>query len=404
MPRTVTVALTLVCADVNLWTTAGPQYRYFPIFFALMVAIAFDLRRFPVRRSNFANCTAFAAILYSSWLLLLLAAALLDNEWAPNTLVVVAVPVLMGVVGLGSILQLESSARRNTKFWDRSVYLSATLFAALSLLEVTVLEKPGHFHLLSHEKTFIAIFILCLPHRKKFWLVKFIMLAALLVSIISYPSATTVAAIIGAAFVALLLKYSRGIFANAVVIVALLACVTFVQSLEDALGDFYAAVGRTDNTQTRLYLWQQAIPVVLDDPLFGGAARASITGIANINGVSQAVPFHNSLLTLLVVGGGIAVFLLASVLALISMRILSEKSRIERNISMQWLPPLVAGLGTFAVNPVIDSLGSALFFYVVLCLGLVQVTRAVGSVRRNAEDHPVAGDSRYRQQKHGRRR
>lgn len=324
-----------------------------------------------------ADIIAFLAIAYSGWLLSLAALAVMEGAWARNTLVVVAVPILIGAAGWLSLLRFGRGRRVSlSRTVARAPYAAAGLFASLSLVEVLILNPSGPFELLSHEKTFVAIYVLCMPPRRGVRVLKIAMIAGLMTSLVAYPSATTVATVLAAAAISWLIRKDRLSAATmswlcTVLIIGFL----FIQNAESALRKFYSAVGRTDNTQTRLFLWQQVIPYIEEHPFVGGAAKVSITALANINGISRPTPLHNSFLTLLLVGGGVAILLLMLLVFMLTTTAVSRSTRPSSGRTNQWLPPLVAGFGAFAVNPVIDNLASSLFFTVLILMGFASAVR-----------------------------
>jgi O-antigen ligase len=329
-------------------------------------------------KSMRADLVAILAIAYSGWLLSLTAIAMMENTWARNTLVVVTVSILIGAAGWLNLLRFGRGHRIANGFVARAPYIAAGVFAATSLLEVLVLNPTGPFALLSHEKTFVAIYVLCMPRRRGARAIKVAMFAALMASLIAYPAATTVATLFAAAAISWLVRWNRLNIATMLMMCASLAVgFFFLQSMENALHDFYSAVGRTDNTQTRLFLWQQVFPYVQDHPWAGGEAKVSITALANINGVLRPTPLHNSFLTLLVVGGVVALCLLLTLVVVLTTTVVSRSASTPAAHIHQWLPPLVAGFGTFAVNPVIDNLASSLFFSVLILVGFSCAARTV---------------------------
>ncbi|UEL27783.1 O-antigen ligase family protein [Pseudarthrobacter sp. L1SW] len=376
MPLTTAVALTLVSLDFFGWTTGGPSWRYGPVLLGLVLAVGFDLQGSLSLRAPRAYFLALLSITYSAWLLVLVCAAAVEGAWSTDTLVVAAVPLLIGAMGVMQLLRLGDGKRVSSIGAETVAYIGAGLFALLCLIEVLMTNKTGPLVLLSHEKAFIAIFIFCMPRRKGASGVKFLMAAAMVGSLIAYPSATTVATLFSAALIFLLVRKRRSGFEVSVVVFGVpLIAFALMEPLERALSGFYSAVGRTDNTQTRLFLWKQAVPYIQEDPLVGGAARVSITALANINGVFRPTPLHNSFLTLGLVGGAISVVLLCVLLVTMVGTAMQLSDPTSQVFVQQWMPALVAGLTTFAVNPVIDSLGSALFFYAIICVGLANTTR-----------------------------
>jgi len=221
--------------------------------------------------------------------------------------------------------------------------------------------------LLGHEKAYLAVVALAVPKFRGSALMKVIVIAALAIAFMKYPSATVgFVAIVACVCVWLIFAETRtSLIIRATGLVVCFAVISY--NAADWVARFYSAAGRVDNTSTRLGLWDQALVTISKNPITGSTASEPITGLANIRGIIQPVPFHNSFLTLAFCCGVVAVVLFGILLIALLIACLSSHLA-QRRAAVIWLPALFAGVITMSVNPVLERLGTALPLYaLILC-------------------------------------
>lgn len=363
-PMTVGTALALAALDVFSWTSHGPPYRYVLATIWLVVAFAVDGA---IHGSN--RClrpvVVLAMCLFGFWMLGIFVFAVMTRNWSSDSLVLFAgvLPLLAApaaYVALPSRPQWAFAAQRICRG-------SVAVFSIAALLDAALTPHGEQPELLGHEKAFLAIVVLALPRFRGSWFVKWVVGLAVVVAFLKYPSATVgfgaMVAIV--CFMLVQARTRTSLYVRGSMLVTCFLVIAINAS--DWLARFYLVVGRGDNTSTRIGLWDQALNTVRGSPLVGSAASEPITGLANIRGLIQPVPFHNSFLTLAACCGIIAVALFALLVLCLSSAILSFDPDVRRGTGL-WLPALLAGAVTMSVNPVLDELGTALPFYgLVLC-------------------------------------
>lgn len=363
-PATIGTALALASLDVFAWTSYGPSYRYIVATGALVMSFAIDGAIHGSSR-RIRPGVAIAMSLFGLWMLGILAHAILTKTWTADSLVLFAgvIPVLAAPV---AYIALPPRPQWSRTSW-RYCYGSILIFVLASLLDAVLTPAGEQPQLLGHEKAFLAVLVFALPNFKGLRLAKVVTVCAVIIAFVKYPSATVgFAAIV--AFVGFLLidaKTRPSVYLRGSVLVLCFAVIALNAS--DWLTKFYLLMGRGDNTNTRLGLWEQALTTVRESPMVGSAASEPITGLANIRGFIQPVPFHNSFLTLAACCGLVAVILFCVVILSLGWAVFSLNPTV-RNGTRLWLPALLAGVITMSVNPVLEELGTALPFYaLVLC-------------------------------------
>lgn len=373
MPRTVTLGLLFASGDFLRWSTHGPDARYV-IIPALIAAVAADCARsIPAQRS--AAALTLPAYAFLAWLWLLAVRALAMDTWQNSTAVLLAPPLVILAAGFLMNSRWPALPRKDPGWVAYAPYAAAFAFGILGLLDALNAPFGRPLTLLNHEKTFIAVYVLLMPRLRGSWLVKLVMAAGLTLSLHKYPAATTYIAVVLVLAAVLMLRMSRNPALLSVLAAGWLAILGFTGFLGEGLDSFYDAIGRGDNTATRLSLWNQAWSDVRQNPLAGGAMEERITGTGRIDGTLKPVPFHNSYLTLMVGGGFVALLLFSSFIAVVVFKALGESRAFRAQYAVQWLPALLAALTSMTVNPIVDQLGSAVFFYVLLAVGLVNLSR-----------------------------
>lgn len=373
MPRTVALGLLFAAADYAGWATHGPDARYL-IIAALIAALATDYSH------AFHSASAPAALtlpvyLFVAWLWALAVHALAINTWANSTTVLILPPLIV----LAASLLISSgwpAAHRPDPAWIIYLpYAAALVFAALSFIDALGAPFGRPLHLLNHEKTFVGVFILLMPRAKGALPVKLVTGAAMVLSLYKYPAATTLIALALALAAVILLRVVPNPVPWAVGGVTALLALGFTGLLYKGLAAFYSAIGRGDNNDTRFSLWNQAWPYLAQNPLAGSAMEERITGVGRIDGVLRMVPYHNSYLTLMVAGGLLAIVFFSLFILAVFLDTLKRPRSFRSGQATQWLPAILAALISMTVNPIIDELGSATFFYVLLAVASVSLTR-----------------------------
>lgn len=372
MPRTVATGLALVSGDVTGLLTSGPSLRYALVFGALTISTFADVHA-TRRRGSVLVTVPFVAL--AAWLTLLWLSAITAGQWQPNTLVVIYAAVVLALAATNMLLPGRRGRAGRSHRWERGVYAAALIFAVVSAVDAAAGETGSPVNLLSHERTFVSLYVLSLPKRRFTWVMRLTMLTALVISFVQYAAATTLLTVALAVAVAVIVHCSRHPVALTLTSSVLAGGLVLSGVAESVLGFFYSASGRVDNTSTREYLWAQALDIVDEGPVAGGATRISIAYLANIDGRISYAPIHNSYLTVMVVGGVVACALLVVGLTGLVLAGLARPLEERRDFGSQWLPAYIAVAVSMIVNPVIDKLGASLFFIVLTLVGLGFATR-----------------------------
>lgn len=309
---------------------------------------------------------------FGAWMLLLAIRAIVSATWHVNTLIIIFGACIL--LAAPVLLRLAPAAvpRVEGRPWsDNARSLAAAIFAAIGIVNgLSTLGIDSPTVGLNHESMFVAVWCLCLPIRRGAKSIKFAICVAIVISLIRYPAATSILALAAAILIAVALRSQRRMAGLLLVAASGLIAIYILPRLEEGLAAFYGSVGRTDNSGTREFLWSQAQSIIALDPLAGGAASASIAGLANIRGIIQPVPFHNTLLTLGVVGGFVAIGLFI-LLLVVTLGYATFSAGAERTYVRTWAPALLAAAVCLSVNPVLESLGTAAAFYVlILCASM----------------------------------
>ena len=371
MPRTATVGLLLITLDVTGLLTFGPAPRYGLILVLLTLSVMADVNQSRRRRGAEAG---IPFVLLAGWLLTLWVGALVMSRWEDDTLVVIFTAMMLALGSLNMWFDGQPDSPAWSR-WQAAPYVAGTLFALVAIVDASLGEHDSPVNLMSHERAFVAVYILSLPRRRRTWAMRGLVVVALLVSLYQYASATTALTLVLALGVGWIVRHARRALALAVGASVAAATLLVTGIAARILDAFYESSGRIDNTATREYLWAQGWDVVRESPVVGGATRVSITYLANIEGRITFVPLHNSYLTLLVVGGAVALVLLALGIVWMTVVGLAEPLELRRRIGTQWLPTFICAAVSMLVNPVLDRLGNAVFLVVVTLIGLAALTR-----------------------------
>lgn len=366
-----TIATALVISSINSTglLPSSPEV-YVLAALALVVALIAD------HRGNGANYRlsgpgSVVAGMLSLWLLLLTFIAIDSASWAPNTFVITygaAVLLVAVIVRSPAVRAPAASSGRPAQ----ALVFGALLFALVSIIQGLDTIDGAWTQGLNHERMFIAVLCFTLPLGRHSMFVRVLVALAVAVSIFRYPSATTFVALLAAALTAMVLRGARRLWAVLALLLGVVAMLVALPIVNDLLRFFYATIGRVDNSSTRRHLWSQANRILADNPVLGGAMSEPITGMAHINGITQPVPFHNTLLTLGVAGGYVAMVLFGLLVLLLLGRGLFGS---ERNLghAKLWVPSFVAAVVCISVNPVLEKLDTVLVFYALVVCGLLTV-------------------------------
>lgn len=368
-PATLGTALLFTALDAFAWTSNGPSIRYLIVIGGLLVAFAVDgALAGPDRRLH--PSVVVTALGFGLWTVCVHLVALTSGTWAPDTLVILA--------GAGALLVAPAAyyalpARVGWRERASKIFTIAVVtFVMAALLNAVLTPWGEQANLLGHEKAFLAVLVLSLPNTGVSIFCKVATLLGLLVAFAKYPSATVGFVVLVAGICFWLLKAKNR--ASLTLRFLLLSTCTglLLGNSSDLIGRFYDAMGRGDNTDTRLGLWDQAMSTVSKSPIVGSAASEPITGLANIRGIVQPVPFHNSFLSLAVSGGLVALVLfLLLIFAVVANSMPLDDARLAH--ARLWFPTLAAGLVTMSVNPVLEKLGNAIPIYALFFAAAVDV-------------------------------
>lgn len=384
LPRT--IAMLLVLASLDYWDliSRGPSWRYIVVIGLFFVTALLDAAR-SAHNFTFAKTSCFLLFLFASWQLIITLDAVMSQEWEINTLVIVlgpsvALAIILGA-RIGSLFQRPGQDERHRASSFYPVVLGALFFSATAIVDSLLSVSGEPLPFFNHERTFVGIFVLSLPNVSIIRIAKLITIVALSLSFFKYFSATSLILmpLAIAVYWILIIRPSRRLLGVVGVMSVLL--IFFSSDVEGRLTRLYGSVGRSNNSDTRVFLWEQALDRISESVLFGGLSRLSITGYAQVSGVLAEVPFHNSYLAILVVGGAVScAFLLGCVIAIMAKGVHAPKG-IDSQRAMLWLPAIVCALVAMAVNPVLDKLGVSLFFYGLLALGICSVADGKPAIR-----------------------
>lgn len=373
MPRTITMGLLFAAGDYAGWSSYGANARYVVVL-VLVAAVMTDYAR-TVPADPRSVLLTLPGYLFVAWLWILVIRALSMGTWETSTTVLIVPPSLVLTVSLLIGSRWPARPAKDPPWVIYAPYAAAVVFSGLSLLDAWNAPFGQPLTLLNHEKSFIAVYILLMPRAPGSLPVKLLTIAALGLSLYKYPAATTLIAFLLALGTLVLLRAFRNPAPLALAALSGLIMLGITGVLEEGLDSFYNAIGRGANNETRFTLWNQAWSHFLRNPLAGGAMEARITGTGQIEGILTLLPFHNSYLTIMTAGGAVALTLFSALNAVVFSAALRKPLTFRSQYVAQWLPAAVAALTSMTVNPILDKLESAVFFYVLLVVGLVNLSR-----------------------------
>lgn len=374
------VAIVWSLADVaGGFASAGPTWRYVIIVPLLCAAALLDGTA--VDRSFSRDESGRRTNAVMQWLLVALSVYLIAVAFAAFVLgrfdastTVLLVPAIVTIsyfAGLDGRLasrrlrdRLQNSASDAQLNWRRIFDAVAFVYAAAALTDAMLAPSGQPPEFVNHEHLFVLAYLYVFADR--YGLPTRLMIGgAVAISTFKYPTATLlVLAFTTALLVTVYLCCGRTI--PRLTIVGVIAIVLGLSTRvgNEILENFYARVGRTDNSETRLGLWQAAISQIERSPVFGDSASRPLTAIANIDGKLQPVPVHNSILTLALYGGVLA----AGIFSTLLLYALWRSVPIDRMSSGSLLRMVIvcALIPTLIFNPVLEKLGTAPVIFVIL--------------------------------------
>lgn len=374
-PATIATALLLATLDVFSWTSDGPSYRYVIAILWLALAFAIDGSLAGDRRRLHIG-VVFAIYLFGLWVAGVFTYAILTKHWAADSFVVLAgvIAIVIAPVAYYALPARPGWHLPASRFFQWATYC----FAGAALVDGILTPAGSQPILLGHEKAYLAVVALAAPRFSGVIAMKTTVVIALIVAFLKYPSATVAfVGLVAGICVWLLSAKTRGsLVLRTGGLVLCFAIISYNASRW--VSQFYSATGRVDNTSTRLGLWDQALATIAKSPITGAAASERITGLANIRGIIQPVPFHNSFLTLAFCAGIVAVVLFGLLLSAALLACLSSSPR-ELRGALIWMPALFAGVITMSVNPVLERLGTALPLYALILCSAPYLASGAGS-------------------------
>lgn len=359
LPNFVALALLFLSLDYFGLISEGPPLRYPMVLLALVATAYIDFRHTPFV-FRLSPILRIALLVLCLWCVIGPALALAASDWNDTTAVIATAPLV-----LATVLAAELRRPPLTHYIGRPtlLYWAACAFMATSVWDATISTASSDIFL-NHEKTFVALYILGLPNNRLTVFTKLGMVVSLILSFATYPTATSVVAVILAAMTALIVSSERSA-RKPLIVAGALALVPVLIYGPPILERFYSLTNRADNSETRQALWDAAVRVIDGNWVLGGWFTAPITAPTDINGTTQFTPFHNSWLTLTTAGG-----LLLTGAVIIVAALVVWKGLTRRLLGASyWCPALVAALWSMSINPIPDKLGLALFVYVVLAQG-----------------------------------
>jgi hypothetical protein len=256
--------------------------------------------------------------------------------------------------------------------WVVTIY-SAIRFIVLPLAAAT---QPGH------ERAFLLALALGCAYACRSSMLAAAAAATLLGSVIVYPAATYIMAVL-ALLATVWLSSSRqaksGAFRLAMYAGALVAVpfsIIRVDLLVSTSARYFNLVGKQDNGETRLYFYDTAFRNI-DNMLFSEFMTGNITVRGNIGEFSNDVlPVHNDFLALVVSGGWVAAVLFLSIFASLNYVVLGAISKISDGLVRRSVIAILASVNAACVcafaNPVFaqPQLSTMVFALIAVLLGL----------------------------------
>lgn len=363
-PRTLTIIFLLGAIDSTRIISNGPTFRYAVVVPLMILVLLLDIQNagdLPTPKKG----GLFWIATYGLWLVSVWFYALITATWSNDTGVYLIPGLLLVALPLIADVPRRSQVGKTLELFFA---LAVLCFCGAAVADIFATPQGNPPYVLSHERFFLAVLVVSLPRFRFSRITKIAVCATAVYSFVHYPSATVVTvALTVAGFLAInRLKVSP--FKKIFAILMIVAGVVLVSTNQNVREAFYAAFGRVDNTETRFLLWSQATDILADSPLWGGAGSIPITATAYINGTFQPVPLHNSILSMTVVSGFIAVFLFLGSLMVLTFQSLDRVNFTSRSQASYFIPTVVAAFVSLSVNPSLDSLAESVSFYAILAM------------------------------------
>lgn len=404
--RTLTVALLFSSTDFFGWASQGPAWRYGLIIPAMCIAGAADgraRRRFeaedsrgefpagePLSSKRYIATNVLLLLLFSSICLAYLIIGTLVGNFNKDNYTVAMPPAILAAYGVSYLLTKTDShvvpgeinyrevLRADAQKWGAAFSVIALFYSLLALYNAAAAPFGSPPTFANHETLFILVAICLLAVRLKSAIV-LVSVAAAIASTVKYPTATLLLICITGALLAVLCRLVAGQFLKIAVMVAGPAVALFYLYAGQRIVElFYAKSSRTSNSSTRELLWSQGISTISKNIVLGGHGVQTITASAIINGKPMKVPLHNSILTLGVYGGMLAI---SAFILLIAYGAWCCVRNIAQN-GLGSLGPLIALVAltiSLLFNPALDKLAVAICLYATMLWVLTQApTRSDG--------------------------
>ncbi len=361
-PLQLSFAGVLILSGLGGLGISAPSISVNAALYVLVIALGYILDRASFGHGGrLGRASLVMGCAFGLWLIALSFTSLVNGSMSPDTAVIVipaVIPLLLAAslglrLGTDGLMPLGAPALR----------VAASFWVATAILDALTAEVGSPLQFLSHERTFIAVAIVSMPGAGAFLLARVGAGAAVLLSLSIYPSATSLAVILIACLVAVLLRIrSRTWRLVGAGIAATVSAVLL--GATDTIGRLYIVMGRVNNSETREALWAQALTVIDSNLLVGGAVSMQISGTFERYGRVLQVPIHNTWLTLGVAGGVIAI---AAFAATVGFAVLAGITAAQA----RWLPALAGAVVTLSVNPTLDRPDTAAAFWVLVCSAMV---------------------------------
>lgn len=219
-------------------------------------------------------------------------------------------PMMVGLLHVGTAESLNRSEARKVL---RGLAWIGVAFTAMATLAGTGAVPAVSFAAYGHGKAFFLALALSAAALAGGRTRPLAMLAAAVFIFVQLPAATYA---VVAAVTALTLFVTRPgagpairqLVPFAASLIGLVALINLGTTVTFA-GSYFAAVGKQDNTVTRLALWQAGIDGIADSPIFGSGFSGELVVSVNVEGSPFKAPLHNDYL-LIGIGGGLLALLL----------------------------------------------------------------------------------------------
>jgi hypothetical protein len=277
-------------------------------------------------------------------------------------------------IALLTILVPTGPSRGQARMLLMAVAGASLLYLVMHVVSLTPLGDGFARHTYHHEKSFYLPLALASTWYLRWWIPFVIALLASAVILVDNPAATYVAVVVAVIGTAILCSRRIAPAAGAALcaLVLLVAGTLYVNidAATEVASDYFAAVGKTDNTPMRRIVLDEAFARISQDPLYAEHFAGEMAIGARFSGRFSYVPVHNDYLQL-TTGGGVVALLLFSGWAVAvnydTLRRLKALEAVDQRDTAVLLRTLLIALNTFlvtaAVNPILTQvhLGTIMF-------------------------------------------